>query len=249
MNQIALPDRKPVVFQKDGGVFATSRDVAEFFEKEVKHVHEAIKNMVAKEPKLASTFFRPFKIKDLSGESISHYEMTRDGFTLLAMGFTGTKALQWKLRYIEAFSAMEAQLRQQQMVPDLNDPRQLLKLLENHAKRAVELEAQVDELKPSADALDRIAGTDGSMNITVAAKNLQVQPKDLFKHLRANGWIYRRPGTKEDIAYQSKLQSDLLEHKVHTVQKADGSDLIVTQVRVTPKGLSRLAKELGVRHG
>lgn len=53
-------------------------------------------------------------------------------------------------------------------------------------------------------------------------------------------------GTKEDIAYQSKLQADLLEHKVHTVQKADGSDLIVTQVRVTPKGLARLAKELKI---
>ena len=40
------------------------------------------------------------------------YEMDRDGFTLLAMGFTGEKALDWKLAYIEAFNRMEAELQQ-----------------------------------------------------------------------------------------------------------------------------------------
>nr|WP_281803491.1 Rha family transcriptional regulator [Methylocystis echinoides] len=37
--------------------------------------------------------------------------MTRDGFTLLAMGFTGEAALRWKLKYIDAFNRMEAELR------------------------------------------------------------------------------------------------------------------------------------------
>ena len=37
--------------------------------------------------------------------------MTRDGFALLAMGFTGKRALHWKLKYIEAFNAMENELR------------------------------------------------------------------------------------------------------------------------------------------
>ena len=35
------------------------------------------------------------------------YLMTRDGFTLLAMGFTGAKAMQWKIKYAEAFNTME----------------------------------------------------------------------------------------------------------------------------------------------
>lgn len=39
------------------------------------------------------------------------YHLTRDGFTLLAMGFTGAKALQWKLKYIEAFNKMETSLK------------------------------------------------------------------------------------------------------------------------------------------
>ena len=41
------------------------------------------------------------------------YEMTRDGFTLLAMGFTGKKAMEWKVKFIEAFNAMEQALKSQ----------------------------------------------------------------------------------------------------------------------------------------
>ena len=39
------------------------------------------------------------------------YNMNRDGFSLLAMGFTGEKALRWKLDYIKAFNTMEAELK------------------------------------------------------------------------------------------------------------------------------------------
>lgn len=45
-----------------------------------------------------------------------------------------------------------------------------------------------------------------------------------------------------DIAYQDKLASGLLEHKVTTVYRTDGSEKSVTQVRVTPKGLTALAR-------
>jgi anti-repressor protein len=60
----------------------------------------------------------------------------------------------------------------------------------------------------------------------------------------ARGWIYVRPGTTNPVGYQSKLDADLLEHKLHSVFKQDGSEMVVTQVRVTPKGLAQVAKEL-----
>lgn len=209
-HQIAAPK----VSTQDGTVFANSRDVAEFFGKQHKHVLEAIRNLDCS-PDFSRSHFRPFKINDLSGDSTAYVEMTRDGFMFLAMGFTGAKAARWKESYLEAFNAMEAQLRKQAaQVPDLSDPRQLLKLLNDYAAKAIELESKVDELMPSVEALDRIAGTEGSMTVTVAAKNLQVQPNSLFKYLRTSGWVYRRAGTDEDVAYQSKLQADLLEHKV-----------------------------------
>ena len=50
---------------------------------------------------------------DIYGRNQKCYELTRDGFSLLVMGFTGKNALEWKLKYIEAFNLMEEKLRNQ----------------------------------------------------------------------------------------------------------------------------------------
>ena len=244
--QTALIDasRNPVVFMKDGEVFASSRDVAEFFGKRHDHVIRDIRNLIESEPKLGLLNFGEFKNKDLTGTHTSHYNMDRDGFTLLAMGFTGSKALKWKLRYIEAFNSMEAELRRianSGPTIDLNDPGALRNLLLTYSEKALVLEKRVQELLPSQEALQRISEADGSLCITDAAKALQMRPKDLFEWLRQNGWIYRRPGSGHDLGYQSKTTSGLLEHKVTTVLKADGSEKVTEQVRVTPRGLTKLA--------
>ena len=236
--------RQPVVHAKDGEVFASCRDVAAFFGKNHFDVLKAIRNLISQEPEIGERNFASFKINDLTGESTSHYEMDRDGFTLLAMGFTGTKALKWKLRYIEAFKAMEAECRRiSQAGPaiDLNDPSQLRGLLLNYSAKAEQLERRVQELLPSETALGRISQADGSLCITDAAKALQMRPKELFDWLRQNGWIYKRPGGSGDLGYQSKTSSGLMEHKVTTVLRPDGTEKITEQVRITTKGLAKLA--------
>lgn len=237
-------ERNPIVFAKDGEVFANSRDVAAFFEKNHFDVLKAIRNLIAAEPELGRRNFASFKINDLTGESTSHYEMDRTGFTLLAMGFTGAKALKWKLRYIEAFEALEAECRriaQSGPAIDLNDPAALRGLLLSYSEKAEVLEKRVQELLPSQEALQRISEADGSLCITDAAKALQMRPSDLFAWLRQNGWIYKRPGAAHDLGYQSKTATGLLEHKVTTVLRADGSEKVTEQVRVTAKGLTKLA--------
>lgn len=125
----------------------------------------------------------------------------------------------------------------------LNDPATMRTLLLTYTEKVIALEAANAELSPKAEALARIAESEGSFCITDAAKTLQVPPNALFKFLRSHGWIYTRPGTSQDVAYQSKLASGLLEHKTTTVTRSDGSEKTVTQVRVTPKGLTRLAQE------
>lgn len=55
--------------------------------------------------------------KDAKGESRPAYNLTRDGFTILVMGFTGKAAMKWKIRYIEAFNAMEQKLLEPQQLP------------------------------------------------------------------------------------------------------------------------------------
>lgn len=125
----------------------------------------------------------------------------------------------------------------------LNNPAAMRGLLLVYAEKQIEMQGEIEEMRPQVQALERIAISEGSMCITDAAKTLQVQPKALFGFLRAHGWIYTRQGSSEYIAYQGKLQSGLLEHKTTVVTRSDGSEKTTTQVRVTPKGLIRLAKE------
>ena len=184
-------------------------------------------------------------VEPTTGQTYRSYDMDRNGFTLLCMGFTGTKALKWKLRYIEAFNAMESELRRianSGPVIDLNDAGALRGLLLTYSEKAIELEKQVKELLPSQAALERIAKADGSTCITDTAKLLQMRPKDLFAFLRTNGWIYRRPGSGTDLGYQSKITAGFLEHKISIVPSSEGPDRERCQVRVTPRGLTRLAQ-------
>jgi len=93
---------------------AMSTDVAEFFGKEHFNILRDIREIKANCPESFDALnFESVEYVDAKGEKRPAYSMTRDGFTLLAMGFTGEKALQFKLAYIEAFNKMEAALEQQ----------------------------------------------------------------------------------------------------------------------------------------
>ena len=88
----------------------SSRQVAEDFEKRHTHVLDSIKELCSAENS-AQSFFYETTYKDASGKANKEYLMNRDGFSLLVMGFTGEKALKWKLKYINAFNEMELTLK------------------------------------------------------------------------------------------------------------------------------------------
>ncbi|MCM1128971.1 MAG: phage regulatory protein/antirepressor Ant [Alistipes senegalensis] len=123
----------------------------------------------------------------------------------------------------------------------LNDPASLRGLLGNYAERVQSLENKVAEQQPKADGFDRIANADGGMNLTNAAKSLDIQPKIFFAWLVANRWIYRRAGGKSYVAFQDKIRAGYLKHKVYAVTLDNGDERISEQVIVTPKGLAKLA--------
>ena len=100
---------KIVEQNKEEILTANSRDVAEHFEKQHKDVLESIRNLTAEKSATKSMFIETsFESR---GKFYPQYELTRDGFSLLVMGFTGSKALEWKLKYIEAFNEMERELK------------------------------------------------------------------------------------------------------------------------------------------
>lgn len=91
-------------------IVVSSKDLAEHFGKQHKHVIENIRDILSAENS-ANEFFHK-ESYSYNGRRLPMYLMNRDGFSLLAMGFTGKKALQWKLKYIEAFNEMEETLKQ-----------------------------------------------------------------------------------------------------------------------------------------
>lgn len=100
----------------DGRIVTTSNAIAEHFGKRHDHVLRAIRNLDCS-PEFNARNFGAVEYIDEKGEARPAFEITRDGFTFLAMGFTGKEAAQWKERYIEAFNQMEAALRAPAAVP------------------------------------------------------------------------------------------------------------------------------------
>lgn len=95
----------------DGQLLVSSREIADNFEKQHKHVLEAIEEIKKGVAEKSADLFIESKYQHHQNKQwYKEYLLTRDGFTLLAMGFTGPKALEWKLKYIEAFNKMEKQL-------------------------------------------------------------------------------------------------------------------------------------------
>lgn len=99
---------------KDQQAVTDSLKVADAFNKKHKNVMQSIDNKIhsAENPAQFKKMFVEATYQDASGKSNRMYYMNRDGFTFIAMGFTGRKADDFKLKYIQAFNEMEKQIRQ-----------------------------------------------------------------------------------------------------------------------------------------
>ncbi len=101
---------------KDGMVVVSSRVIAKDFSKRHADVIRAIEEYLTDAEVRSLNYFIESSYTDSKGESRKEYLMTRDGFSLLVMGFKGKEALQWKLKYIEAFNKMEEMIKNQMVV-------------------------------------------------------------------------------------------------------------------------------------
>lgn len=110
--------------------------VARVFKKEHSKVIRAIENLPNDEFKQRNfTLSSQVRKNGLFDKDTKCYALTRDGFSLLVMGFTGEKAYQWKIEFIKAFNAMEAELRRQGVIRYVNRIADLDALLIDNAKR------------------------------------------------------------------------------------------------------------------
>lgn len=141
---------KDLVIMHDQQAVTTSLKVAEIFEKEHRVVMKSIRNLTAQNYAVKKMFVEDSYLNSRNQQQPMYY-MNRDGFTLLAMGFTGSKAMEFKLKYIEAFNKMEQIVRQE--LPQT--PEEKLELTMQVAsrldKRVGNLEKSIDEIQNKSE--------------------------------------------------------------------------------------------------
>lgn len=127
-----------------------SRKVAEHFGKRHDHVIRHIEAVLRGIPQNGNTptmYKKVSYVHEQNGQTYSYYLMNRDGFSLLVMGFTGQKALEWKLKFLDAFNTMEKALREQQAVP---------KITPNPHYRTRMIKTAVKDIGDTADTIAQV---------------------------------------------------------------------------------------------
>lgn len=208
---------------KNDQVVVSSRQIAEKFGKEHRHVLESIREIIKAE-NLALTFYQETTYKAGTGKSYPEYLMNRDGFTLLAMGFTGKEALQWKMKYIAAFNEMEAQLngksvsllKERELEAKLNNSR--ARLNNSRARMAALILKCADNTKSETykeicnkNAVDVLAGREVVPMLEGQKKTLSAA--ELGEKLGISGAMVGR------IANKYNLKTDQYGQWFHTICK------------------------------
>ena len=94
-------------------IMVSSVDLAKFFDKEHKNLLASVKKIEESKPEFCRLNFKPAEYIDAQGKPRPCQLMTEEGFNLIVMGFTGEKALEYKIMFIEAFSEMKNKIKQQ----------------------------------------------------------------------------------------------------------------------------------------
>ena len=227
-----------LVIMHDRQAVTTSLQVAETFGKNHNHVMRDIKNLIEQSgsPILARQMFAESAYAN-RGKQYPMYYMNRDGFTLLAMGFTGKQAMGFKLQYIEAFNSMETQVR-------LGVPQTLPEALRLAADQAEQIEKQKKLIAIQASKAifdDAVAVSHTTILIGELAKLLRQNGIDigqnrLFQTLREQGYLINRKGTDWNQPTQRSADMQLFKVKETAINHSDGTVSISKTVKVTGKG-------------
>ncbi|WP_294000211.1 phage antirepressor KilAC domain-containing protein [Sphaerotilus sp.] len=109
-------------------------------------------------------------------------------------------------------------------------------------------ETRISDQAPAVAAQARLAGSDGSMSLTDAAKSLHIGPRAFAERLAALEWIYRRDlgdsRTGPWRARQTQINAGRMSHRVAVYVGRDGGDRATDQAMVTPAGMAKLAELL-----
>lgn len=248
MSDIAL-------FNQGGKILASSRDVSEKFNKRHDHILRDIESFQKDIPNFGDIFFKD-KSPDKYGRNQKIYLMNRDGFSLLCMGFTGKKALEWKLKYIDAFNQMEEKLKSGEYLSE--EEKLKLKLFSKDPlevasahNRLVELATaplvnQIEEQKPLVYFANKVSDSSNLIDMGKMAKLLKDEHINIGRN-RLFDWLRKKEILmKNNMPYQRYIEGGYFQVKESTYETPYGTKTQQTTF-VTGKGqiyiTERLRKE------
>lgn len=223
-----------LVIMKDQQAVTSSLQVAETFDKSHKHVLEAIDNLkegVAEN--WADLFYEDTYIHPQNRQPYRVIYMNRDGFTLLAMGFTGKKALKFKMQYIEAFNKMEEQIK----TGGFKIPSTMAEAL----RLAADQQEQLELMKPKAIFADSVAASHttilvGDLAKIIKGNGIDTGARRLFQWMRDNGYLIKRKGADYNSPTQKSMDLGLFKIKESSHVNSDGVTVVTKTPKVTGKG-------------
>lgn len=220
-------------------IVTDSRSVAEHFGKQHKNVLQTIENLAAENP--ATKFLFQKTTFENRGKQYPMYLMNRDGFSLLVMGFTGAKALEWKLKYIEAFNGMERKLKEATYDSYMiSDPVERAKKWIEEEKERQKLRAENKVMLPKAEFYDTVANTESLFSMADVAKTLDmgIGRNKLFAFLRDKGIL-----DKDNHPYQKYVDAGYM-RLIENHCKAGDNDVVYKCTYVKQRGIDYIRKIL-----
>ena len=231
-----------VIQSPQGRDVTTSLIVAQVFGKEHNKVCRDIENLSCSASFNAANF-GVIEYTDSRGRVQKAYQMTKDGFSFLVMGYTGDKAGQFKEMFINEFNKREMMLKSDDYIlarsqEILHNRLQLAeKKLEQANERISIQDNQIQKLQPKADFADAAFKAEGNVDIGQAAKilGLPFGRNTLFKKLREKGVLFgsrNEPKQRFIDAGYFKLT------ELPPIKRESHPDLIVMKCICTQKGLA-----------
>lgn len=227
----------------------SSLELVEFINLQRKEDEAALThaNFLAKVQKVLGDGSHSFEcdLPDSYGRPRKGYVFPKREACLMAMSYS----YELQAAVFDKMTALEAQAMQTIALPNFTDPAEAavawaaeFKAKQLAQVQVTQLETKVTEMTVDVQAFNQLTKADGSLCVTDAAKALGKGQKELHKWLSAHDWIYKRTGCAHWLGYSDKEKSGYVEHKVTEVSRPDGTTKITEQVRITPKGLTKLAK-------
>lgn len=239
-----------LVFSSGSKVLTNSVLVAKNFGKEHKNVIRTIRDLMTAQNSAVLGMFEESTYLNEQNKKQPMFVMNRDGFTLLAMGFTGKQAMDFKLDYIGAFNKMEAIIKNNQVaaLPDFTNPAEAARawaeqfeLKQIEAKRADEAEqqvlllsAEVEKMQPKVSYYDKILASKATMTTTQIAQDYGMSAVRFNKILEE--FKVQRKVNGQWILYAPFIGKGYVHSKPFDIRRSNGQQDVVMNTEWTQKG-------------